>query len=56
MTSQVAEYFNRFYTLVLKDLISDPLIHSEWIYFQSMFKSAQLEQDRIDLYLNILSN
>ena len=56
MTTQVAEYFNRFYTLVLKDLITDPLVHSEWLYFQSMFKNNTLEGDRIDLYLGILTN
>lgn len=52
---EVAEYFNRFFTIVLQDIIPDPLVHSEWTYFMSMFKNGPLDPGRIELYLEILS-
>lgn len=53
--AEVAEYFNRFFTIVIKDIITDPLVHSEWAYFMSMFKNGPLDSARIHLYLEILS-
>lgn len=52
--AQVAEYFNRFFAIVIQDIVPDPLIHSEWAYFMSMFKNGPLDASRIELYLDIL--
>lgn len=40
---------------MLREHIHDAIVHSEWLYFLSMFKSTSLDKERIDLYLGILS-
>lgn len=52
----VVEYVTRFYTLALKEHITDPLVHSEWTYFLSMLKAPVFEKERMELYLGILAN
>lgn len=54
MLQEACEFFNRFYLITLKEHISDPVLHSEWNYFLSMFKTNSLEKERIELYLSIL--
>lgn len=53
--TEVADYFNQFYTIVIKEVVTDPLINSEWAYFLTMFKNTPLDKGRIDLYLDILA-
>ncbi len=53
--TEIADYFNRFFHIVLKPLISDPLVHSEWTYFLSMFKNSPIDSGRIELYLDIIN-
>jgi hypothetical protein len=42
--------------LVLREHLNDPILHSEWLYFLSMFRTNSLEHDRLELYLGILAN
>lgn len=52
----MCEYFNQFYQTVLKEHIHDAIVHSEWLYFLSMFRTPALDKERIDLYLGILAS
>lgn len=45
-----------FYQTVLREHIHDAIVHSEWLYFLSMFKTPTLDKERIDLYLGILAS
>jgi hypothetical protein len=54
--SELVNYFNQFYQIVFKDLINDPVVHSEWVYFISMLSHGTVDVERIRLYLGILSN
>lgn len=56
MNKEMAALFDKFYSITLKDQIHDPLLHSEWVYFQSMMASDNFERDRITMYLTILDN
>ena len=56
MNREIADFFDKFYQIALKDHIKDPLLHSEWSYFQSMLSNPNFERDRIKMYLNILQN
>ena len=53
--TEIISYFSRFYSIVIKPLIDNPLLHSEWVYFVSMLNNNTLEKDRIELYLSILA-
>lgn len=54
MNKEIAGLFDKFYQIALKDHIKDPLLHSEWTYFQSMLSNSNFERDRVKMYLNIL--
>lgn len=54
MNREIAGLFDKFYSIALKDHIKDPILHSEWQYFQSMLSSSNFERDRVKMYLNIL--
>lgn len=53
---EIAAFFDKFFTIALKDYINDPLVHAEWSYFQSMMSSNTLEKDRVSMYLSVLKN
>jgi hypothetical protein len=41
---------------VLREHIHDAIVHSEWLYFLSMFRAHSPDKERIELYLGILSS
>ena len=54
MNREITALFDKFYQVALKDHINDPLLHSEWSYFQSMLSNSNFDRERVVMYLNIL--
>lgn len=54
MNKELTAFFDRFFTIALKDHIKDPLVQAEWAYFQSMMANSTLDKERINMYLSVL--